>query len=707
MCLRFHKAIYLHATPSCLFTHLLSRKKLTRPPVFVITIMAFFYLYRTLSAMTSSDQKTPSDALSENSDSLENSSSNETVTETSIADDMSVKGNESSEESDESLLDEETAGAQHPECKITMESVAPDVVVATLETIDPDAPSEDGDLTSDSESAASADLKSEIPREAETKDAKIQEEPSSNNENSDTSDSSEMSESSERNDVSEKASDTKNIQQTTQQEADAEVTVEADNIDSTNNDMKSKDAFASVAPTSLAEDSNDESGVKSSIIQQNIAGEKKAATDKEHATSNDKDENRETIPAAKPNKVANESNTSSEDEQPIDEITDTNKDSDKPSKENSENQEDEVKKEKEAKLESYKQFAAEQFSNQKVDYPEVRVRIEANALPSKMYFIMNVLSAIIASYGLVTNSAAVVIGAMLVAMMLGPITGVALAIIDHRMPLLRKSLVTVLLGISLVLVVGFIVGWLHKDQPLTAEILSRTQPTSMDLMIALAGGTAGAYAMVSPHLSVAVVGVAVATALVPPLAASGILFANGELQLGFGALLLAITNIIAIQFTNALVLWVLGFRRLVKDDYKSNTYLTFLQRNAITLLLLGGLGTYLTINLQTNAKQQVFESSVKEAINSYFIDKGNVLTNTQFDTATENQVVRAVIRGETTPSSYDVRQIESIITKDMAENFPDYLPIKLQLRYLPVQVIESDPLIQDKLDKTDAAILTN
>jgi uncharacterized hydrophobic protein (TIGR00271 family) len=366
-----------------------------------------------------------------------------------------------------------------------------------------------------------------------------------------------------------------------------------------------------------------------------------------------------------------------------------------------------VKEEKESKLESYKQFVAEQFSNQKVDYPEVRVSIEANALPSKMYFVMNMLSAIIASYGLVTNSAAVVIGAMLVAMMLGPITGVALAIIDYRMPLLRKSLFTVAAGVSLVILVGFIVGYLHKDQPLTAEILSRTQPTSMDLMIALAGGTAGAYAMVSPHLSVAVVGVAVATALVPPLAASGILFANGELKLGFGAALLALTNIIAIQFTNAMVLWFLGFRRLVEDDYKSGTFWTFLRRNAITLLLLIGLGSYLTINLNNNARQQTFESNVKETINHYFMDKGNVLTNTQFNNVDGYQTVRAVIRGETTPSSYDVRQIEATITVDMADNFPDYLPIKLQLRYLPVQVIEANPLIQDKLDRTDAAILTN
>ncbi|GAB3241781.1 MULTISPECIES: DUF389 domain-containing protein [Psychrobacter] len=370
-------------------------------------------------------------------------------------------------------------------------------------------------------------------------------------------------------------------------------------------------------------------------------------------------------------------------------------------------EEEKIKDEKEAKLESYKQFVAEQFSDQKIDYPEVRVTIEANALPSKMYFVMNTLSAIIASYGLVTNSAAVVIGAMLVAMMLGPITGVALAIIDYRMPLLRKSLLTVLAGVFLVILVGFVVGLLHQGQPLTNEILSRTQPTSMDLMIALAGGTAGAYAMVSPHLSVAVVGVAVATALVPPLAASGILFANGEIQMGLGAALLALTNIIAIQFTNAMVLWFLGFRRLVDDDYESGTYLIFFRRNAVTLLLLVGLGIYLTLNLNSNAKQQTFENNVKEAINEHFIDQGNVLTNIQFDKNNAFQIIRAVVRGETSPNSQDVQQIEDVITKDMAENFPKYLPIKLQLRYLPVQVIESDPLIKDKLDETDAVILTN
>ncbi|MCG3842373.1 TIGR00341 family protein [Psychrobacter sp. Ps1] len=518
----------------------------------------------------------------------------------------------------------DTECAQPPDAEITMETISDDVVVATLESTEPESQSN----TEASEVA-----------ESETIEAK---------EKSDffQSDTAEITEKS------------------AQDDSGAEVTVEAED----------DPADDPADDTNIAAQSSD----NKTANQQKTKNESSRDDDNQENNSEDKSQSKDTDV----------------------EDSDAQKSQD-------ESDEDEVQEEKEAKLESYKQFVAEQFSNQKVDYPEVRVRIEANALPSKMYFIMNILSAIIASYGLVTNSAAVVIGAMLVAMMLGPITGIALAIIDHRMPLLRKSLFTVIIGVSLVVLVGFIVGWLHKDQPLTAEILSRTQPTSMDLMIALAGGTAGAYAMVSPHLSVAVVGVAVATALVPPLAASGILLANGEMQLGLGALLLAATNILAIQFTNALVLWVLGFRRLVDDDYKSNTYLTFLQRNAVTLLLLGGLGAYLTINLQTNAKQQVFESSVKEAINNYFIDQGNVLTNTQFDTSEENQVVRAIVRGETLPSSYDVRQIETLITNDMAENFPEYLPIKLQLRYLPVQVIESNPTTQDKLDETDAAILTN
>lgn len=429
--------------------------------------------------------------------------------------------------------------------------------------------------------------------------------------------------------------------------------------------------------------------------------EKKSAMPEEQSLESEDSFVEDDVPAAADSEqYAEESQSEAEEEDSSEEEVEDDED-----EELSEDEKQKIK--KESQLESYKQFLAEQKSKVKIDYPGIRVDIEANALPSRMYFIMNALSAIIASYGLVVNSAAVVIGAMLVAMMLGPISGAALAIIDYRMPFLRKSLLTVLAGAAMVVVIGFIVGFMHQDSPLTNEILSRTQPTSMDLMIALAGGTAGAYAMISPQLSVAVVGVAVATALVPPLAASGILFAHGEGSLGLGALLLALTNIIAIQFTNALVLWSAGFRRLVEDDYKSSPIIAFFRRNAVPLLLLAVIGTYLTYNFNTITKKQKFENEVKESLNTYFIDKGNALTTTQFVPRTDYQTVRAVIRGETRPSSDDARYLEQQINQIIEQDYPKYQTVRLQIRYIPVIVIESSPSHNDVIDKTDAAILAN
>jgi len=153
---------------------------------------------------------------------------------------------------------------------------------------------------------------------------------------------------------------------------------------------------------------------------------------------------------------------------------------------------------------------------------------------------MNVLATVIACYGLFENSPAVVIGAMIIAMLLGPISGVALGLVERNNPLLRRALSTLAGGVSVVYGTAFLVGLVHSEFPLTGEIYTRTAPNLMDLLIALGGGAAGAYAMVSPRLSVAAVGVAISTALVPPLSSSAICVARGEYRLGLGALLLAL-----------------------------------------------------------------------------------------------------------------------------------------------------------------------
>ena len=111
---------------------------------------------------------------------------------------------------------------------------------------------------------------------------------------------------------------------------------------------------------------------------------------------------------------------------------------------------------------------------------------------------MNALAAIVACYGLLENSVAVIIGAMIIALLMGPITGMALALVDGDQLLLRQALLAEAAGAALVLLLSFTIGKIHAEMTLGSEILGRTSPNVLDLIIALAGGAAGAYATISP-----------------------------------------------------------------------------------------------------------------------------------------------------------------------------------------------------------------
>ena len=339
---------------------------------------------------------------------------------------------------------------------------------------------------------------------------------------------------------------------------------------------------------------------------------------------------------------------------------------------------------------------AKRESERKIDHKAVRLSIEAGALSSKTFYIMNALSAVIAGYGLLSNSPAVVIGAMLVAMMLGPISGIALALIDHRMLLLRTSLQTLCGGVAAVVGVGVVLGVLHHDVVLTAEILTRTKPNVMDLMIALAGGAAGAFASVSPRLSVAVVGVAVATALVPPLVASGILLAHVEWSLAGGALLLAFVNMVAIQFSSSLVLWIAGFRRLHDTDL-ANTNLAFVKRNIVSLGLLLVLGIYLTLNLLTSLATQRYQADVTQQLRQQLEQGDNILVNTQFVQRPNYMLARVVVRGNHAPTGRDISRIEQQLPQST-----DGKTTRLQVRFVPIILIQADDLAPPTLKSSEA-----
>lgn len=129
---------------------------------------------------------------------------------------------------------------------------------------------------------------------------------------------------------------------------------------------------------------------------------------------------------------------------------------------------------------------------------------------------------------LIANSTSVVIGAMLVAPLVTPIFGISLALVRGDTGLLGHAVRAEVVGVTAAVSMGFILGFFLGDFEPTAEMLSRTRPNLFDLIVAILAGFAGAYALVDEKISPALPGVAIATAIVPPLANSGLCFALGE-----------------------------------------------------------------------------------------------------------------------------------------------------------------------------------
>jgi uncharacterized hydrophobic protein (TIGR00271 family) len=188
------------------------------------------------------------------------------------------------------------------------------------------------------------------------------------------------------------------------------------------------------------------------------------------------------------------------------------------------------------------------------------------------------LSTLIAALGLADNSTAVVIGAMLVAPLMTPLVGIGFALIQGNLDLIRNARWAVLIGFANAFAVGVFIGLLMligTDITSTEEMVSRDAPSLLDLLVALASGIAGAYAMSRKGLNGAIPGVAIAAALVPPIATSGMYLALGQLTLSVGAFLLFLTNVVFIVLGTAMVFWSIGIdtrKQKSKGDKKSKQY---------------------------------------------------------------------------------------------------------------------------------------
>ncbi|MEV0431668.1 DUF389 domain-containing protein [Nocardia sp. NPDC050413] len=180
------------------------------------------------------------------------------------------------------------------------------------------------------------------------------------------------------------------------------------------------------------------------------------------------------------------------------------------------------------------------------------------------FWIMLVLSAVIAISGVVGDSTATVIGAMIVAPLSIPILGVALGVATGRGALVGRSLLLVVAGIAVVVVLGFLFAQLLPN-PVNvlsnAQVVGRTSPKLMDLTAALATGLVAAVAITRRDVGDVLPGVAIAISLVPPLGVVGVCLGSQAPALALGAFVLFASNMLAMIITTTTVLLLAGYGR--------------------------------------------------------------------------------------------------------------------------------------------------
>ncbi len=177
---------------------------------------------------------------------------------------------------------------------------------------------------------------------------------------------------------------------------------------------------------------------------------------------------------------------------------------------------------------------------------ELVQKLSSSTSVNRIFVLTVVLSTVVAAIGLIRDEIEVIIGAMVIAPLLGPNMTLALATTLGDSKLARRALTVNATGLLLALILGALIGVAVEVDPAVGALASRTDVSLSDIVLALAAGSAGALAFTT-GVSSALVGVMVAVALLPPLVTVGLLLGSGHWQLALGALLLTATNIVCIN----------------------------------------------------------------------------------------------------------------------------------------------------------------
>jgi uncharacterized hydrophobic protein (TIGR00271 family) len=279
--------------------------------------------------------------------------------------------------------------------------------------------------------------------------------------------------------------------------------------------------------------------------------------------------------------------------------------------------------------------------------------LESNHLNVE-YAAMLAFAGLIALFGLLQNSVAVIIGAMLISPLMNPILAAALALILGDWSLGRRALSVLAWSIGGVIALSCLVAWLTPLKQVTPEILARTNPNLLDLLVAVLAGLAGTLALRGGPVSMTIIpGVAIAVAVVPPLAVVGFSLSTYHGVMAWGGFLLFVTNLVSIMISAAVVFLLMGFTpHEGTEESKAKLY----RRMAISALVLIVLAIPLVQTLRRAVTQIGLRADVQDVIQGAFKTDHSTISDLSFTQAGKNFQVSVAVR---TTQYFESEQIEA------------------------------------------------
>ncbi|MCJ8328749.1 MAG: TIGR00341 family protein [Lentisphaeria bacterium] len=295
--------------------------------------------------------------------------------------------------------------------------------------------------------------------------------------------------------------------------------------------------------------------------------------------------------------------------------------------------------------------------------------IDRNSLWSFDFMMLIFLSTAIAALGLIQNSTAVVIGAMLVAPLMTPILGAGLALVQANLPMMIKCARSILYGFLTAFFVALFLGLLSPMSSLNSELLARGGPNLLDLLIAFLSGLAAAHCIARPNLSAALPGVAIAAALVPPIATTGISLAIGEYNNAAGAALLFTINVIAIVLGAALCFYAGGIRSHNKDSLKHWVNITLVSLVLLSAVMAIPLGSVLYSNFRVGRSNVKLQKELHVEIKKIIQEQWDAeLISIQQSHKKDSHTFIITVSADHIITADEVKEFSDVLSKDLSKD---------------------------------------